>query len=104
MEIIDPNTGKLVPDGEVGELRSRPCAATGCPSCATELAILPGSSPATVPAAASTAASTVSWPPDDMIIVKGVNIIHAGRACSAAFPKWVRTMSSSLSATASRTP
>ena len=60
LEIIDPNTGKLVPDGEVGDWCSRPCAATGCPSCATGPAISPGSSPATVPAAASTAASTAS--------------------------------------------
>ena len=77
MEIIDPNTGKLVPDGEVGELVcSTDLCRHGCPSCATGISrfhpIIPGD---WVPAAAKHCRiDRILGRSDDMIIVKGVNI------------------------------
>lgn len=99
LEIIDPNTGKLVPDGEVGELVLTTLCRHGCPSCATGPAISPGSSPGDCPCGRKhRRIDRILGRSDDMIIVKGVNIYPMpGRAqCSWPTPKWVRTMSSVL--------
>ena len=95
LEIIDPNTGKLVPDGEVGELVLTTLCRHGMPILRYRTRdltrIIPGDCPC---GRKHRRIDRILGRSDDMIIVKGVNI----------YPMQVERVLMSLSATASRTP